>query len=294
MPLTTEVPSARTRVGYSSGDHSARVEFRNSEKNWKIEPNSRISAGPSANRAKQTAETQPRTAASATVVRRRSRGHQRGGQGAEHAARVHDHCEEQAGRDRVALGDEQGGQQGEQRDLRAERHPRRGTDRDRAVEELAFEDLAGRDRGLDRRGRVGVEERRDLLPGVGRWRMSSEGQDGEGAVGLGDPSGRDEESGRLGQVPAVDDDQHGRDGQESEHPAPRVQVAAENVVQGAEDDDEQAVGEELPIPPEANPRIPTAVPRRLVATISEIMASPMVNSPPRPMPTINRLLRRIS
>ena len=73
MPLTTEVPSARTRVGYNSGDHRASVEFRNSEKNWKIDPKTRIKAAPSANSAKQMAETHPRTAAIATVRRRGNR-----------------------------------------------------------------------------------------------------------------------------------------------------------------------------------------------------------------------------
>ena len=59
--------------GRAPGDHRASVEFRNSEKNWKIEPNSRINAAPSANRAKQMAERHPRTAAIATVSRRGNR-----------------------------------------------------------------------------------------------------------------------------------------------------------------------------------------------------------------------------
>ena len=50
----------------------------------------------------------------------------------------------------------------------------------------------------------------------------------------------------------------------------------------------------LPTPPDPMFRTETSVPRYRVATISDIIAMPMVNSPPRPIPTISRLARSTS
>ena len=73
IPLTIEVPMARIEVGNSSGDHTASMVFSSMVKNWKIAPRIRINAVVSANKAKQMAEMQPRTAAIVTVDRRGAR-----------------------------------------------------------------------------------------------------------------------------------------------------------------------------------------------------------------------------
>ena len=70
MPLTTEVPMARTEVGNSSGDQTDSIVLSIMVKNWKIMPSTRISAVVLANDAKQMAEMQPSTAATVTVSRR--------------------------------------------------------------------------------------------------------------------------------------------------------------------------------------------------------------------------------